>query len=350
MKKRQSWLVASAGTALVLLIGLPGAFGQQQADWNTEAVSLRGKNGQRFTFVCPGGGTPSGRLWGTSVYTDDSSICTAAMHAGLITPQRGGTVTIEIRAAASAYTGSSQNGVTSRDYGAWHGSFVFVSRSGTGSGGGSGDATAIDWNAQADKWRGRNGARLLLACPAGGVLSTRLWGTDTYTDDSSICTAAVHAGLVTSRQGGTVNIEILPGATAYEGSTRNGVSSNSYGTWHGSFRFVAGSGSGGQTSGQAADWNTQADRWRGQNGSQFTLSCPAGGTISQRLWGTDTYTDDSSICTAAVHAGLITSAGGGLVTIELRPGASSYRGSMRNGVTSRDYGAWNGSFVFVKRQ
>ena len=65
------------------------------------------------------------------------------------------------------------------------------------------------------------------------------------------------------------------------------------------------------------------------------------------MWGTDVYTDDSSICTAAVSAGLITFQAGGSVTIEIRQGQSSYAGSTRNGVTSKGYGSWNGSFVFV---
>jgi hypothetical protein len=64
------------------------------------------------------------------------------------------------------------------------------------------------------------------------------------------------------------------------------------------------------------------------------------------VWGTDVYTDDSSVCTAAVHAGLITLAGGGTVTAEIRPGQSSYKGSTRNGITSSPYASWLGSFIF----
>ena len=73
-----------------------------RGDWNTQAGSFCGKNGQRYTFTFPAGATTS-RLWGTDLYTYDSSIATAAVHAGLITPQRGGTVAIEIRPAASSY-------------------------------------------------------------------------------------------------------------------------------------------------------------------------------------------------------------------------------------------------------
>jgi LCCL domain-containing protein len=96
-----------------------------------------------------------------------------------------------------------------------------------------------------------------------------------------------------------------------------------------------------------ATWGTQANQWRGQNGRRETLACPPGGPTAGRLWGTDIYTDDSSICLAAVHAGLITAAAGGTVTIEIRPGQPAYTGSTRYGVASSGYGGWSGSFVFV---
>jgi hypothetical protein len=94
-------------------------------------------------------------------------------------------------------------------------------------------------------------------------------------------------------------------------------------------------------------WGTSADSLRGKNGLRVTYLCPADGTLSGSLWGTDLYTDDSSVCSAAVHGGLITTSGGGTISIEIRPGAASYNGSSRNGVASRSYGGWHGSFVFV---
>jgi hypothetical protein len=69
--------------------------------------------------------------------------------------------------------------------------------------------------------------------------------------------------------------------------------------------------------------------------------------VEDTVWGTDTYTDDSSVCTAAVHAGLITLASGGPVTFEMRPGLDSYEASTRNGIASRSWGVWSSSFVFV---
>ncbi len=88
---------------------------------------------------------------------------------------------------------------------------------------------------------------------------------------------------------------------------------------------------------------------RGQNGKRFTFKCaPNPGGAGGTVWGTDVYTDDSPICKAAVHAGLITYASGGTVIIEIRPGQQSYAGSERNGVSTSNWGGWGGSYVFVR--
>jgi len=92
------------------------------------------------------------------------------------------------------------------------------------------------------------------------------------------------------------------------------------------------------------NWDATPREFRGQNDVEFRFTCPPNGTAG-RVWGVDVYTDDSSICTAAVHAGRITLAGGGQVTIEIRPGRGVYTSSSRNGITSFPYDAWDGSFI-----
>lgn len=93
--------------------------------WSTTATEHGGEIGKRVVYACPAGGSPS-TIWGTDVYTDDSSVCTAAVHAGLITLGAGGTVTIEMRAGQNAYVASERNGITSSQWGNWDSSFVFV--------------------------------------------------------------------------------------------------------------------------------------------------------------------------------------------------------------------------------
>ncbi|MEM6427470.1 MAG: LCCL domain-containing protein [Cyanobacteria bacterium P01_D01_bin.128] len=95
-----------------------------------------------------------------------------------------------------------------------------------------------------------------------------------------------------------------------------------------------------------ADWSETAAEYQGQVGRQIRYSCIPNGSLSS-VWGTDIYTDDSSICSAAVHAGLINQSQGGNVIIEIAPGEIAYEGTTRNGVTSTEWGRWDGSFVFV---
>ena len=86
---------------------------------------------------------------------------------------------------------------------------------------------------------GEPGTTVAATCPANCPLST-IWGTDTYTDDSPVCVAALHAGVITS-EGGPLVITIEAGQQSYAATTRNGVSSNSYPQWPRSFS-VAGAG------------------------------------------------------------------------------------------------------------
>ena len=93
-------------------------------------------------------------------------------------------------------------------------------------------------------------------------------------------------------------------------------------------------------------WDKDPTEWRANGGSIYVVTLPAGGATYE-IWGTDIYTDDSPIGTAAVHAGLITFASGGTVAIRILPGEASYISSLRNGITSTAYGSWAGSFEFV---
>ncbi len=71
------------------------------------------------------------------------------------------------------------------------------------------------------------GASFLVKCPAGCSAST-LYGSDVYTTDSSVCTAAVHAGVIKAGKGGVVKVLVLKSPPAYKGSNKNGVQSSDW--------------------------------------------------------------------------------------------------------------------------
>ena len=71
-----------------------------------------------------------------------------------------------------------------------------------------------------------------------GATGGSIWGTDIYTSDSYIPSAAVHAGFITVGQTKEVYIKVVQGLNEYIGSTRNGVSTSGYGGWGLSYQFV----------------------------------------------------------------------------------------------------------------
>lgn len=93
-------------------------------EWSLNPSVYRDEIGLRIAYDCPPDGTEFA-VWGDVVYTDDSSVCTAAVHTGLITLEDGGLVVVEMTEALEAYEGSTANGVTTREYASWGGSFIF---------------------------------------------------------------------------------------------------------------------------------------------------------------------------------------------------------------------------------
>ena len=78
-----------------------------------------------------------------------------------------------------------------------------------------------------------------------------------------------------------------------------------------------------------------------------TCSCPADGPVGS-VWGTGPYTADSDICTAARHAGVV-GPEGGEVTVRRVAGQASYAGGTANGVTTSDWGSFDASFTFGRK-
>ena len=88
---------------------------------------------------------------------------------------------------------------------------------------------------------------------------------------------------------------------------------------------------------------------RGDNvGKIYDFYCqPAPDEFSHApIWGTNTYTVNSGICSTAVHSGMI-SPTGGTVSLELREGREFYTGSDKNEVKSKDHSGTDLSFAFV---
>lgn len=357
-------------------------------------VEYRDRVGQVFYFDVVG--ATDGTIWGTEVYTDDSPLATAAVHAGVLQPGQRGVVRVHVLPALQRYGGSTANGVTSLDYGPWEGSYVVdlaptnttprppIPGSGgvrhyggpTGSTSSTGGSTGSTGNVATDSsssgtsagkvggssrspepdpgtlygYRGHNGQHFVFEVV--GATDATIWGDGIYTDDSPLATAAVHAGVLEPGQRGIVRVSILPGRDSYEGSTRNGVTSLAYASFPGSYQVSpvlvpappSRSSKAGSSDAYGAYGAATVDRFlSGKPGESVIVQ--VGGSNDGPLWGTDVYTNDSSIGTAAVHAGLLKVGEKGAVLVTFLPGRDHYDGSTRNGVASQPWTTpWDGSF------
>jgi hypothetical protein len=84
-------------------------------------VNLHGQIGKTFVFTVTG--AAAGSVWGTDVYTSDSTLAAAAVHAGILQPGQTGMVRVLILMPPATFQGSTRNGVASMAYGPFPGAY-----------------------------------------------------------------------------------------------------------------------------------------------------------------------------------------------------------------------------------
>ena len=71
-----------------------------------------------------------------------------------------------------------------------------------------------------------------------GAINGSIWGTDIYTADSNLASAAVHAGVLKAGQTKNVRVKIVASPQAFQASNRNGVTTTAYGPYPGAFQIL----------------------------------------------------------------------------------------------------------------
>jgi hypothetical protein len=196
-------------------------------------TNYRAKAGQTYSVKVTG--TDQGSVWGGAdgIYTDDSRLGKAAVHAGLLGVGQEGVVRVTLVAGKQKYTGNTHNGITTINYGAYSGSYKFEESSG-------GTLSVAEINKDPGNLVGlRNNNGRVYTVRVTGTDQGSVWGgaDGIYTDDSRLGKAAVHAGLLKVGEEGIIKVYILPGQPKYTGNTQNGISTINYGSYSGSFRF-----------------------------------------------------------------------------------------------------------------
>jgi hypothetical protein len=104
----------------------PGAEPEAEATAAVEPLPdsmtrLQANIGKTYLFRVTGSLT--GNVWGTDVYTTDSSLSAVAVHAGVLKPGQTAVVKVTILAPPGVFVGSTRNGVTSSAYPAFPGAY-----------------------------------------------------------------------------------------------------------------------------------------------------------------------------------------------------------------------------------
>jgi len=177
-----------------------------------------------------------------------------------------------------------------------------------------------------------------------GTDTGKFWGTEIYTDDSRLSLAAVHSGSLQIGEYGIVEVTVLPGQDHYTGSAQNGVTSEDYGAWPGSYSLRRVSeetiiGIGQKDPGDLTPYRERTDA---------VLRFSVTGSDWGSVWGSGVYTDDSTLAMVCVHAGLLRIGETGLIEVTLLPGLEEYEGSAQNGITSQSYGSWQWSYSVTR--
>uniref|UniRef100_A0A8C9S3B5 Cysteine-rich secretory protein LCCL domain containing 2 n=1 Tax=Scleropages formosus TaxID=113540 RepID=A0A8C9S3B5_SCLFO len=169
-------------------------------------------------------------------------------------------------------------------------------------------------------------------CPANCQNSKgKVYGTNYFDVQSSICRAAIHSGVI-NNNGGLVDITRHDDFPFFDKDTRNGIE-----TFRKPNNVCL------LTPVQSVNCFTKLVEICSFTNPSVTcprVFCPSGCKDSPSYWapvvGNKIYLDSSSICRAAIHAGVI-KASGGYVDVLAMKKKPNYVGAVKNGIKSERY-------------
>jgi hypothetical protein len=231
MSSRNLWAALAAG--LYVAFGLSGG---AQAQSSVCPDNLRSysalKAGEELKCTCRAE-QMRGSVWGSGRYTTDSSVCRAAVHAGVI-PADGGEVTLYKSEGCPSFVGTTANGVQTGNWGPYPQTFSFAADA-PACAAPSGAVRACPASMAA--YRGMAPGQVLTCSCTPQQFGGSIWGTGRYTADSSLCGAALHSGAIPAT-GGTVTVRTAPGCGGFQGSARNGIATQNWGSYNRTFAFA----------------------------------------------------------------------------------------------------------------
>jgi hypothetical protein len=167
---------------------------------NLDDKKFAGAPGKIFRVKCKNCISESGAVFGTMIYHPLSSICKAASHAGVLPQGKGGVFLLQLAAGAAAYNGSpGADKTVSATFAGASKSFIIQKAP---------PMTKVSCSSTANNAPFSTASiskKFVILCPPGCSKGKgEVFGTNVYTDNSAICLAAIHYGML-SDKGGEVN-------------------------------------------------------------------------------------------------------------------------------------------------
>ena len=280
------------------------------------------------------GKTSGGSVWGTDMYTTDSTLALVAVHAGVLKDGEEGIVKVTFAPGQSKYKGTARNGVTSSAWESYNLSYtveaVTLEVEDILS-----EPTVMSDPGNLANLAGVKPGDTMLFKVTGKTSGGSVWGTDIYTTDSTLALVAVHAGVLKDGEEGIVKVTFAPGQSTYEGTARNGVTSSAWESYGLSYKVEPAT---------VLPDPGNLTKFTDAKPADMMLFRVTGKTTGGSVWGTDLYTTDSALALVAVHAGVLKDGEEGIVKVIFEQGQSDYEATTRNGVASSSWGSYDISF------
>jgi len=200
-------------------------------------------------------------------------------------------------------------------------------------------------NLKDKRFTGSVGRIFRVKCPSCQLQHKPIYGSFIYHPLSSVCKAANHAGSLNAKEKGYIIVEIISGKKIYNGSV--GADGNTSGTFSASqisFRTKKGTS---PLKISCTDSPNKEPFANAPQGQKFVIMCPKNcGKEKVPIYGSEIYTDTSSICVSAIHYGVLNDIGGE-IEFTIDGPQTFFKATKSFGIISKQKDAYIRSFRFI---